>query len=173
MSLLVRLKPLNERKHHNVKTYMIDGIRFFVERGWYEVSDAIADTLRELHQDHYDLDSPLLFDVCTPAQAEKLENFEEHAAVTAKATARRPASVVNTRRSDESGDMTSADVTGVAVDPPNAVAPTMLDPDPNGEELPDPSTAPVEDEDDGRVLEVGRVTSKSQAPKARMRHRNT
>ena len=92
MPFLARLKPLNERKGHKVKLYMIAGARFYVERGWYEVDDALADKLRDLHQDHYDLESPMLFDVCTEEEALRLEQSERAAAATARATVAQPAS---------------------------------------------------------------------------------
>jgi hypothetical protein len=152
--MLVRLKPFNERKRHLTRTYMFDGVRFFVDRGWYDVADAFADRLRDLRQDYHDPDSPLLFDVCTPKQAEALEQAEVAAEV--KATARRPATVVTTRsqeerkqqQSSESGDMTSADVTSPSP------APAMIDPADEDVDA---------EEEQGRVVEVGRV-SKSSPP---------
>lgn len=160
MALLARLKPYNERKRHLVRTYMIDGARFFEERGWYEVSDALGERLRPLTQDYHDEDSPKLFDVCTKEEAEALEQREAEAEV--KASAKRPAQVVTTRsqssRRAESGDMTSADVVAPA-------EPTkLLDPDPAGEELAD-------DVDDGRLAEVGRVSGSKppSGPKERRR----
>lgn len=149
--MLVRLKPFNERKRHLTRTYMFDGARFFVDRGWYDVPDAFAERLRDLRQDYHDLDSPILFDVCTTKQAEALEEAEVAAEV--KATARRPATIVTTRsqaerKPSESGDMTSADV----VTPP--APPAMIDPADEDSDA---------DEDQGRVVEVGRV-SKSNPP---------
>lgn len=164
MALLARLKPYNERKGHLTRTYMIDGARFFVDRGWYQVSEDLGAKLRTLHQDHYDEDSPLLFDVCTPAEAEKLERAEQKQ-VEEKATPRRPAQVVTrssraqvasaTASGNESGDLTSADLKS---------PPAMLDPDPDGKELEEP------DADEGRAVEVGRVSGgRTQPPKPRRR----
>lgn len=163
MALLARLKPYNPKKRHLVRCYMIDGVRFYEERGWYEVSDSLADKLRDLHQDHYDLDSPLLFDIMTPEQAEQLEQAELDREANAKATARRPATPVNTRPqraarvAEETGDLTSAEVVG------KPAVPAMIDPDPEGEEL-------LENEDEGRIVEVGRVVKKEpDAPRTRGR----
>lgn len=181
MSLLARLKPYNERKGHLTRTYMIDGSRFFVDRGWYEVPDALGEKLRELHQDHHNEDSPYLFDVGTQAEAEKIEQKEVEAET--KATARRPATVTGARRvappspwpsipssnSETQGDITTADIaakpTGsTAVTPPveESAHPDLLDPAPEGEDL---------EADDGRIREVGRVgfDESSKSPKERRR----
>lgn len=165
MALLARLKPFNERKGHLTRTYMVEGARFFVDRGWYEVTNDFGSKLKLLHQDHYDLDSPLLFDVCTAKEAEELEE-NERKVVEVKATPRQPAKAltrgetnklqarVRELTSPESGDLTSADVT---------TPPAMLDPDPEGKEL-DDSVA-----EEGRAVEVGRVAKSSPPPKQRTR----
>lgn len=90
MTLLARLKPFNEKKGYLTKIYMIDGYRFLADKGWYEVTDEFGATLKELHQSHYDEESPLLFDVASPDDAEKLEEKEKQAAIDAKSTARQP-----------------------------------------------------------------------------------
>ena len=98
MTQLARLKPYNERKGHLARVYMIDGARFYEERGWYEVTDDMADQLRELHQDHYNLDSEYLFDVVSPEDAQKIDERETKAQQNARATARQPAEVGGIRR---------------------------------------------------------------------------
>jgi hypothetical protein len=148
MPYLARLKPLNERKGYKVRVYMFEGARFMVERGWYEVPDDLAVKLRLLHQEHYDLDSPMLFDVCTPEEAERLEESERRVAHTERATVSRPASVqraTTTTTESSGGDLTSADLKQPA---------TMIDPADEDDEV----------EDEGRVTEVGKVTRPSAAP---------
>lgn len=159
MPFLVRLKPFNEKKGYLVRVYMIEGIRFHEERGWYEVDDALAEKLRELHQDHYDEDSPILFDVCTAKQAEKLDakaaEVEE-----VKASARKPAQVARSRSLEATqagpstgGDMTSADI---------KTQPKPAAPEPE-EEADDGG-----DPDEGRHAEIGRVST---GPKARKKQK--
>lgn len=153
MSLLVRLKPYNERKGHLVRVYMIGGWRFLEERGWYEVPEALVEQLqlRELHQAHYNEDSPALFDVCTPEQAERLEEKERAREEREKATARKPTPIESAKASS-SRDLSTADLTPT---------PKMIDPDPDGEELDEAS-------DDGRIASVGKVTAEEGAgPKPR------
>jgi hypothetical protein len=177
MALLARLKPYNEKKRHLTRVYMIDGARFFSERGWYEVSDALGEKLKVLHQDYHDDDSPMLFDVCTPEQAEKIDE-KESAVVETKASARRPAQAEIRRRvqsltNAESGDMTSDDVKTPKAEQPmldpeeGKEQPPMLDPDPEGKELSE------DDEDEGRAVAVGRVapatSGRSSPPKTRVK----
>lgn len=164
MALLARLKPYNIKKGHLTRIYMIDSARFYEERGWYEVPEDLGGKLRELHQDHYDLDSPFLFDVCTEAEAEALEQREAKV-IEIKSTPKRPSTIqervarINSRDSGESGDLTSAEL--------NAPPPKMIDPADDDE---DEKT----DEDEGRAVEVGRVippaqSGKSLPPKPRTR----
>lgn len=163
MALLARLKPYNVKKGHLTRIYMIDGARFYEERGWYEVPDGLGEKLRELHQDHYDEDSPELFDVCTPEQAEALEQREAKA-IEVKATAKKALKIsdstlrervraLTTRErspENESGDLTSAEL---------KPTPAMIDPvDDDDDAKPD--------EDEGRAVEVGRVTPPAQAGKS-------
>lgn len=192
MALLARLKPYNVRKGHTTRIYSIDGTRFYEERGWYEVSDDLGDKLRDLHQDHYDLDSPDLFDVCTQEEAEELERREAKQ-VEVKSTARRPVNVTGRRSAaavsgresredevprsitvfdatqvnNELGDGTSAGLHENKQNQPptgdlrvNEVRQGVVE-GPNGERpaIPETDTA-----DEGRALEVGRVTSKSNPP---------
>jgi len=146
MSMLVRLKPINERKGFVVRTYMVEGARFYVDRGWYEVDDSLADKLSNLHQNYDDPDSPPLFDVLSRSAAEALEQQEIDREANARASASRPATPAGSRRvstpgrartgrAEGEGDLTSADVTGRR---------PLLDPDPDGEEL-------VNENDEGRA----------------------
>ena len=152
---LARLKPYNEKRGHVVRIYMIAGLRFDVDRGWYEVDDALAEELSKLTQNYDDPESPELFDVVTKEKAEQMEQAEADAEERAKATARRPASPSagrpsrSSRTSDERGDLSSSDVATATTEPP-----AMLDPDPDGEELAE--SAPESE----RVVEVGRVSTR-------------
>lgn len=149
--LLVRLKPLNERKGHNLKVYMVEGARFNVERGWYRVPADFGERLRDVHQDHYDEESPFAFDVCTEEQARKLEEKERRELMNERATVSQPSTVqrVSPRKHDVvrgGGDMTTADLNPVDDDEP-----AMIDgADEDDEDV---------DEDDGRLTEVGKVAS--------------
>lgn len=152
MPFLVRLKPFNEKKGYVVRVYMIDGVRFHEERGWYEVPDEFANRLRDLHQDHYNEDSPVLFDVCTRKEAERLDAAASIAEL--KASAKKPAQIVSTRQA-ASNDLTTADI--------KEPAPAMIDPADEDDDAGDP--------DEGRVLEVGRVSIPSSGPKTRSKKR--
>lgn len=90
MTTLARLKPHNAKKGHTTRVYMIAGRRFLEDKGWYEVPDALASALKDLHQNHYDDESPFLFDVASEEDAEKLDLKEEEARQNARASARNP-----------------------------------------------------------------------------------
>lgn len=159
MALLARLKPYNVKKGHLTRIYMIDSARFYEERGWYEVPDDLGEKLRGLHQDHYDEDSPDLFDVCTPEQAEALE-ARELKAVEVKATAKKALKIPSTRFQDRVRELTtprdeSGDLTSDELKPTPA---TMIDPADDDDDKPD--------EDEGRAVEVGRVSPAAQAGKS-------
>ena len=127
MTMLVRLKPYNERKGHKTRVYMIGGERFVQSRNWYEVPDDFAAKLKDLHQDHYDEDSADLFDVVTQEEADKIDAKEAEALVNAKATARQPQKLRNRARVPQvtnnagsidsvSGDLTSAELNAPTLD---------------------------------------------------------
>lgn len=144
--LLVRLKPLHERKGHKLQVYMYEGMRFQVERGWYRVARSLAEKLRALHQEHYDDESPLAFDVCTEEEALKLEEKERREAVNQRATVSQAANAqrVSPRLGEGGGgDMTTSDLKPASTD--------MLD----GADEDDDDTS---DPEDGRLQEVGRVS---------------
>lgn len=84
----VRIKPYNFRKGHVVSkyTYGPTGQRFEEKTGWYNVDDSTAEKLKKLHQLESDPDSPAMFDVLSPEDAEELEAAEvqEHSKHSAK-----------------------------------------------------------------------------------------
>lgn len=136
MTLLARLKPFSERKGYLTRIYSIDGYRFYAERGWYEVSDALGEKLKELHQQHYDEESPYLFDVATEEDATKIDEKESEAVAAAKATARAPQKLRNRATQvwpvnnaggidglPETGDLTTLDINaGKVLDTPPVVS---------------------------------------------------
>lgn len=74
-SMYIRLKPHNPRRGHVLRRFCFKGKVFHVGR-WYKVSEAFAQQVSELHQKHYDEDSPYAFDVATEAQARAIEAKE-------------------------------------------------------------------------------------------------
>ena len=76
MPKLVRIKPYDPKRGHVVRRYTVFSIRFDETRGWYRVADDVADYLGKVHQAPHDEDSPLVFDVCTEAEAHALEAAE-------------------------------------------------------------------------------------------------
>lgn len=166
MTMLVRLKPLSERKGHKVQVYMYKGFRFNVERGWYEVDDdAFAEELRDLRQDHYDPDSADLFDVCTEDEARRLEEKERRVAENERATVSQPEKIRGAKAriprevAPTGGDFTSADLKQ-QVEAIEAQNEAQLNPPDDDDE--------DEDSDVGRIAEVGRVTERTtKGPKVR------
>lgn len=82
MSMLVRLKPYDPRRGHVLRRYTVSlwDTRFEVQRGWYEVPDEWAAYLRTLRQNANDSYSKEAFDVCTRAEAERIDALEAAAA---------------------------------------------------------------------------------------------
>jgi hypothetical protein len=78
---LVRLKPRTSKRRKGVpltpERYMIRGVRFDEERGWYRITDAeFAEQLRGLtHNDRED--GVQIFDVCTAKEAAALQDREK------------------------------------------------------------------------------------------------
>jgi len=170
----VRIRP--GRKGFKVKRYCYKGTIYDAVRGWYRVPQHLAEELAELHQDEYDEESPMLFDVVTQERAAEIDENEK--AAVERATAAAPNQVepgrrrtVVTRAGRErvgSGDLTTADL------PENQEREgAMLDPDPDGEELEATS------EHGEGVVPVGRVTLDDPPPQqdaaasggGRVRHR--
>jgi hypothetical protein len=74
-SLLVRIKPDSKRKQA-----MIAGKTFMKDRGWYDVPSEIAEKCREERLDD-DPNSPLVFDVTTREDAEKVVAVEKESKI--------------------------------------------------------------------------------------------
>lgn len=73
---LVRLRPHDPRRGNVLRRYTYKGIKFDADRGWYKVTKAVADYLRDVHQEAGNPHSPLAFDVCTEAEAEAIDAKE-------------------------------------------------------------------------------------------------
>jgi hypothetical protein len=114
--VLARLKPFNPRAGVRVKTYTYKGHRFREEMGWYKISYELGEELKELAADDSDPYSPMLFDVLSEAEAQKLEEYE--AKRRERASALRPNQSPDLRRTDTrrlatARDARTAEVAGV------------------------------------------------------------
>ncbi len=108
---LVRLKPYNPNRGHKLRRFMTDGIRFDNSKGWYRVSQAMADKLSKIHQDYYDMDSPLAFDVRTQEEALELEE-RESMEKERRAAASQPHSTPSSAKAVGEAALTTADLAG-------------------------------------------------------------
>ncbi len=108
MAKLVRLKPHDPKKGHVIRRYTAFAIRFEEARGWYKVSDEVAAYLATVHQRPGDEDSPLAFDVCSDAEAPRIETAEKKKAEE-RARAAEP-NVAAPRDIESVGDLTTADL---------------------------------------------------------------
>ena len=78
-TMLVRLKPCNPKRGLVMRKYTHGptGKRFEESAGWYKVDAGLADYLGSVHQIVTDLDSPRAFDVCTEAEARRVDEREK------------------------------------------------------------------------------------------------
>jgi hypothetical protein len=86
MSKYVRLKRRDPKHGIVLRQYVYRGIRFLEARGWYIVDDDTAEYLESARQNPSDAGSPAAFDICTEAEARKIDEQE-----SIEATPRRPA----------------------------------------------------------------------------------
>lgn len=108
-SLFVRIRP---RKGKPARTYTIRGIKIQEARGWHKVDASLGEYLRGVHSIHGDDSSPLMFDVCTQAEAEATDKSDARAArLRQKATAREPIDATAARRTAKHARETSPDLT--------------------------------------------------------------
>lgn len=82
----VRLKRRDPKHGIVLKQYVYRGIRFLETGGWYVVDNEVAEYLETVRQRSSDSSSPAAFDVCTEAEARKIDDQE-----SIEATPRRPA----------------------------------------------------------------------------------
>ena len=74
---LVRLKPYAPKKGNFLRRYTAFSVRFDESRGWYRVTDEVAEYLKGVHQISGDEDSVLAFDVCTEAEGKAIDEAEK------------------------------------------------------------------------------------------------
>lgn len=156
--MLVRVHPITKAKAPKLRRYTYRGVRYDLERGWYEVPRELAEELKKLNQDHYDPDSPPAFDVATVDEAKTID--ENEAKRIERASAMRPnvtrAEARRRARQGSGGAMTTRDLARMR-------AAREEDPDPDGDELLDPDdNADVDDlNDPGLAKNVGRRQAKA------------
>lgn len=95
--MLARVRPFNAKRGQTMRSHsrMHDGARatFQEGRGWYEVTHALAEELRQVRCSDMDPESNLAFDVCTPKEARRIDEREEAALEQeTRAPAKRPRS---------------------------------------------------------------------------------
>lgn len=109
MAKLVRLKPYDPKKGHVIRRYTAFSIRFEEARGWYRVTDEVANYLATVHQVPGDEDAPLAFDVCTEEEAKRIEAVEKKRAEE-RARAAEPNVTQPHDVSGRAADLTTADL---------------------------------------------------------------
>lgn len=79
--MLVRLKPYNPKRGHVMRKYTHGptGKRFEENCGWYKVDAGLANYLLTVRQIATDPDSADAFDVCTEAEAKRVDEREKKA----------------------------------------------------------------------------------------------
>lgn len=163
MTMLVRIKPYNPKRGQLARRVVIGGYRFDVERGWYEVDEDFAEQLREETLGG-DPNASKVFDVCTKAEAEKLQASEDRAAKEASRPDKplRPERVERVDRASREGKTTTTDIAA------KSAAPILVD---GADEEDEEEIASESDEDEGRVAAVGRLPGEESpakpAPKSR------
>ena len=115
MSKLVRIKPYNKKIGHVLKRYTVFRIRFEERRGWYKVSDRVANYLKDVDMEYGVEGSKKAFDVCTEKEAKAMEAAElrkaqERANATEPNLATSPKDTRNATDRSGSGDLTTADL---------------------------------------------------------------
>ncbi len=136
-SKLVRIKPYNPKRGQLLRRYVVSGIRFDVNRGWYKVDAELAKYLAGItNGGDTDPEAPLAFDVMDEVDAKKLEAAE--AAAKEPAPAAQPQDV-------STGNLSTADLpqpTRVTKPPAPAPAPKPA-PTPAADPLDEPGDKPA------------------------------
>ena len=109
MAKLIRLKPFDLKKGHVMRRYTAFRATFEESKGWYRVSDSVADYLATVHQEPNDEDSPMAFDVCTKEQAEEIDQAEQKKAEE-RARAAEPHVAAARDVTSIEGDLTTEDL---------------------------------------------------------------
>ena len=103
MSKFVRVHPYDPARGFKVKQFVFGGQRFLAERGWYEVSDALAAKLALEKQNRYNEDSKPVFQIATEQEAKTLsvKDLEEENPEISIQRALDGAQTVNEEKLDE------------------------------------------------------------------------
>ncbi len=109
MAKLIRLKPLDAKKGHVICRYTAFSTTFEEHKGWYRVSNEVADYLATVHQVPNDEDTPLAFDVCTREEAQRIDVAEKKKAEE-RARAAEPNVATARDVTGVGGDLTTADL---------------------------------------------------------------
>ncbi len=75
-TMLVRIKATDPRRGYVLRRFTYKGIRFQAGNGWYQVSEEVADYLKDVRQRANDPNSPLAFDVCSEKEARGIDKTE-------------------------------------------------------------------------------------------------
>lgn len=111
--IFVRIKPHNPRKGYRLRRYLVFGMKFEEEKGWYRINSAVnyggqqidvAAYLGEVRNSEIDEDSALAFDIATEAEAKAIDAREKKAREK-KASAAEP-------NASAAIDLTSNEVSG-------------------------------------------------------------
>lgn len=113
-SLLVRIKPRDPHRGHVLRRFVYRGIRFETGKGWYQVSQEVGEYLRSVHQRAHDPHSPLAFDVCTAAEAKKLDEQETEATKPARPADRARPAVAREARAEDTPDSSATATKGTS-----------------------------------------------------------
>lgn len=116
MATHVRLKPYDKAKGHILRRFNFQGKLFIVEKGWYTVDDSLAEELKQVHSIPDNENSPLAFDICTAAEAKKLDELEQKRKLSQGANASEPVDLT------EGGDLTTKDIARARADARQAPA---------------------------------------------------
>lgn len=98
--MLARIKPYHAKKGQTMRTHSFihngERMKFVEGQGWYTVDASLANRLRTIRCSDMDPESNLAFDVCSAAEARKVEAREEQERERAtRAPARRPRSATS------------------------------------------------------------------------------
>lgn len=111
-TMLARIKPYDKRRGHLTKKFTVFGIPFQEGKGWYRVSQKVADYISRATVDG-DPEGLEIFDVCTEDEAMRLEAKErKKAQMRANASAPNDAMTPRDVEEKETGTLTTRDLPG-------------------------------------------------------------
>lgn len=130
-SYYVRLKPRPSKPRKGVPRtpgrYMIQGVRFEEEKGWYRIRDAaFAEVLRNLtHNDRED--GVAIFDVATQAEAEAIQARERRSKTRREVADAEVQTVSPSTRRNRRGEIIPREASVTAKDTRPEAEPAMID----------------------------------------------